>query len=143
MKTILFFTVACAMTLLVGCGTPNSHAAEPAKPLVGTEWKLAEIDGKALTAPEGLRTPTLQLDATTKRASGVSGINRFFGSYETSGTTLKFGPLAGTKMGGPPAAMAVESAFLKAMASVTSFNIASNRLELKAGDKTVLSFQSQ
>jgi heat shock protein HslJ len=143
MKTILLFTVACAMTLLVGCGTPNSHAAEPAKPLVGTQWTLTQMDGKAVAVAEGLRTPTLQLDATAKRASGVSGINRFFGSYESSGATLKFGPLAGTKMGGPPAAMAVESAFLKAMASVTSFTIASNRLELKAGDKTVLSFQSQ
>ena len=143
MKTILLFTLACAMTLVVGCGTTNSTAAEPAKPLVGTQWTLAEMDGKALTAPEGLRTPSLQLDSATKRASGTSGINRFFGSYESSGVNLKFGPLAGTKMGGPPAAMAVEGAFMKAMASVTSFNIASNRLELKAGDKTVLSFQSQ
>jgi heat shock protein HslJ len=143
MKTILLFTLTCAMTVLVGCGTPNSHAAEPPKPLVGTQWTLAEMDGKAVAVAEGLRTPTLQLDAAAKRASGVSGINRFFGSYETSGTTLKFGPLAGTKMGGPPAAMAVERDFLKAMASVTSFTIASNRLELKAGDKTVLRFQSQ
>ena len=143
MKTILLFTLACAAALLAGCGTTELSAAEPAKPLTGTEWKLAEIDGKAVAVTEGLRTPTLQLDAATKRASGTSGINRFFGSYESSGAALKFGPLAGTKMGGPPAAMAAESAFLKAMASVTSFNIASNRLELNAGDKTVLRFQSQ
>lgn len=143
-KNILTYALICAAVLLVGCGTAmKASAAEPAKPLTGTEWKLAEIDGKTVTVTEGLRTPTLQLESTTKRASGTSGINRFFGSYDSSGAALKFGPLAGTKMGGPPAAMAAESAFLKAMASVTSFNIASNRLELKAGDKTVLRFQSQ
>ena len=143
MKTILLFTLACAVALFVGCGTTlKSSAAEPAKPLVGTVWTLAEMDGKALTVIEGLRPPTLQLDSATKRASGVSGINRYFGSYESSGATLKFGPIGGTKMGGPRPAMAVESAFVKALASVTSFNIVSNRLELKAGDKTVLRFQT-
>lgn len=142
MKTILLFTLACAVALFAGCGTPNSTAAEPAKPLMGTVWTLAEMDGKALAVTEGLRTPTLQLDSATKRASGISGINRIFGSFESSGSTLKFGPIGGTKMAGPPAAMAVERSFLKAMAGVTSFTIASNRLELKAGDKAVLRFQS-
>ena len=143
MKTVLLFTLACAVALFAGCSTTKSTAAEPAKPLFGTEWKLAEMDGKALAVTEGLRTPTLQLDSATKRASGISGINRYFGSFESSGAALKFGPIGGTKMAGPRPAMAVESAFVKALASVTSFNIASNRLELKAGDKTVLRFQSQ
>ena len=143
MKLFSLLTLAGAVALFAGCSTTNSSAAEPPKPLTGTEWTLAEMDGKAVATTEGLRTPTLQLDSATKRARGTSGINRFFGGYESTGATLKFGPLAGTKMAGPPAAMAVESAFLKAMASVTSFNIASNRLELKAGDKTVLRFQTQ
>jgi heat shock protein HslJ len=142
-KTIFLLSLTCTFALLTGCGTATTlSAAEPAKPLTGTEWKLAEMDGKGV-AVKGLLMPTLQLDATTKHASGTSGVNRYSGSYEASGANLKFGPLVGTKMGGPPAAMAVESAFLKAMASVSAWNVTSNRLELKAGEKTVLRFQAQ
>ena len=144
MKIAFLFSFTCASALLLGCASPaKSTAAEPAKPLAGTQWNLTELAGKPVAVTDGLRTPTLQLDSATQRASGTSGINRYFGSYESKGPALKFGPLAGTKIGGPPVAMAVERAFLKALAGVSSWNIASNRLELKAGDETLLRFQAQ
>jgi heat shock protein HslJ len=144
MNIAFLFSLMCASALLMGCGSPTKlFAAEPSTPLTGTEWTLVELDGKPVAITDGMRTPTLQLDSTNKRVSGTSGINRYFGGYESKGAALKFGPFAGTKIGGPPAAMAVERAFLKALASVSSWNITSNRLALKAGDETVLHFQAK
>ena len=144
MKIAFLFSLTCGLSLLTSCVSPTKlSAAEPAKPLMGTEWKLTELDGKPVAVIEGLRRPTLQLDSTTQRASGTSGINRYFGGYESNGAALKFGPLAGTKIGGPPAVMAVERAFLKALADVSSWNVTSNRLELKSGDRSVLRFQTE
>jgi heat shock protein HslJ len=143
MNIVFLFSLTCASALLMGCVSPAKlSAAEPSTPLTGTEWRLVELDGKPVAITDGLRTPTLQLDSTTMRASGTSGINRYFGGYESKGAALKFGPFAGTKIGGPPAAMAVERAFLKALAGVSSWNVTSNRLALKAGDETVLRFST-
>jgi heat shock protein HslJ len=143
-RMVLAWVLSCSFALLMGCATATKlAAAEPSKPLAGTEWRLIEIQGKTVALTDVLRPPTLQFDSAAKRASGISGVNRFSGSYESSGAALKFGPLVGTKIGGPPAAMAIERAFLNSLAGVSSWNITSNRLELKAGDKVVLRFQAQ
>ena len=43
------------------------------------------------------------------RASGWAGVNRFTGSYALEGATLTIGPLAMTRMAGPPERMEQES----------------------------------
>jgi heat shock protein HslJ len=139
MKILLLSVVMLAATLLiVGCQTP---APSPdLLPLTGTPWMLTELNGKALTATDGLTTPTLTLDAAAKRASGVSGINRYSGGYELVEAKLKFGMFMGTRMAGPPAAMAVESEYLQTMSAVTEWKIQGRELQLLGDGKVLLRF---
>jgi heat shock protein HslJ len=142
MKIILRVLALGAVALLVGgCASSSDSTPAPAFPLAGPSWQLVELDGKPVPATEGLQRPTLQLDATSVRASGTAGVNRYTASYELNGLALRFGTAAGTKMAGRPEAMALENAYFKALATVSSWNIVGNKLELKSADKTVLRFQ--
>lgn len=120
---------------LAVCVTPAFAVDAPASP-EGVEWKLATLDGKP--AAGGERAPTLKLEG--KKASGFSGVNRFFGSFERDGEKLKFGALAGTKMAGPPEANALENAFLAALAATTQWRIEGGALELLNEGKVLARF---
>ena len=146
MKVILSVLALGAVALLVGGCAHSSDSTSastppPAFPLAGPSWQLVELDGKPVPATEGLQSPTIQFDAASLRASGTAGVNRYTVSYELSGLALRFGTPAGTKMAGRPEAMAIENAYFKALATVSSWSIAGNKLELKSADKTVLRFQ--
>ncbi len=94
--------------------------------LPGTTWVLTALGGSEDTADI---FPTLEFGADGT-VSGFAGCNTYNGSYSLEGTTLSFGPLASTKMGCPPPASEVESAFLQALSGVTSFTLAPDRLVL-------------
>ncbi len=126
---------------LAALGFPSWSAAAGPE---GVEWTLTEMNGKPFAAPAGARgAPTLRLDAEKKRVAGIAGVNRYFGSYEMTGEKLKFGPLATTRMGGSPEAMAAESAFNAVLASVTGWRIADGALALLQDDKVVAQFASR
>jgi len=139
MKTTLLLTAILTGIFLCGCHTPGPSSVSSV-PLVGTEWVLTELNGQSIVLGEGLRLPTLKLEAAKKQASGTSGINRYAGAYELNGASLKFGMLMGTRMAGPPAAMATEDAFLAAMREVNSWSIHDQILELSNVGKTQLKF---
>jgi 5'-nucleotidase len=111
--------------------------------LKGTAWTLIELEGVAVTVTPGRAVPTLTLDAAAPRASGHSGINRYFGSYELDGAALRFGPMAGTRMAGPPEAMTAESAYLKALSAVTSWRVEGRLLELRGAVGVLLRFKGE
>ena len=90
-----------AFCILAASGCPSDKkppAAQPsmaaANSLVGTEWVLKDLGG----------TPALSgVQATlafpeTGRVSGAASCNRFTGTVEIVGSSLKFGPLAATRM---------------------------------------------
>lgn len=80
------------------------------KPAV--EYQVVTMNGKSLDQVEGLKVPTLLLDAQEKRVSGTSGINRYGGGYAYSDGVLTIGQPFSTMMAGPEAAMKVEQEFL-------------------------------
>lgn len=128
--------------LLPACKT-SAELSAPAPSLTNTAWTLTDLNGSPLVATEGLTTPTLTFDAASKRVSGTSGINRYGGGYELQGAQLKFGPLMGTRMAGPSGAMAVESAYLGALAKVDAWRIRKATLELLAGETVLLRFSAK
>src|SRR5215472_4668290 len=72
----------------------NSSSAIPEVSLVGTEWLLRDLGGTpALASPQA----TLAFPEAG-HVAGNGSCNRFTGSVEISGNTLKFGPLASTRM---------------------------------------------
>ena len=76
--------------------------------LIGTEWRVEEIASRGVLDDVH---PTIRF-GDDGRVSGSTGVNRFTGTYELDGEQLTVGPLATTRMAGPPAAMDQEQRFL-------------------------------
>ena len=89
--------------------------------------------------PEVGKTPTLEI-LEDGSAAGVSGVNRYRTRLELSDGRLAFGPTAGTKMAGPPEAMALESDFLARLDAVSTYQVEGDTLRLWAGDNEALTF---
>jgi len=119
-------TALCAALLLAAC----AGSGGPPAALSGTVWNVTEADGQIFKPLKGGRDAHLRLDAQKKRATGYSGVNSYSGAYQSSGATLKFGPIAATRRAGPAAAMAFESAYFKALGATRSYRISGDRLEL-------------
>ena len=69
-------------------------------------WLVVEIGGEAID-PESPREVHFERD----RITGRVGVNRFTGSFTTEGDVLQVGPVASTRMAGPPEMMALENRF--------------------------------
>src|SRR5262245_46486812 len=138
MKTVVRLgSLAATLLLMCACKTSSNESAAS---LTGTEWTLTQLNQQPVIVAQGRRMPTLTLDASTQRVSGMSGVNRFSGNYQLDGPRLKFGNLAGTRMAGPPESMALESAFLSAMQKASSWKTTSDTLELSDGGTILLQF---
>jgi len=100
---------------------PNSPQALP-----GTSWRLVSLGGEAvLEKPEA----TLEFPEAGK-ASGRASCNRFFGTVEVSGESIRFGPLAATKMSCGDAADTQERKYLDALQSAERFDFDGTALRI-------------
>jgi putative lipoprotein len=108
-------------------------APRPATPpdvsLTNTYWKLLELDGVAAPLGAGGREAHMVLEPGTDVVRGFAGCNTFRGTYEISGSVLRFGPLATTRKMCPEG-MDLEQALLAALESVASFTVRGDRLTL-------------
>lgn len=112
-------------------------AAPKVLPLAGTEWQCLTIAGMPVKDPQ---PPTLAFGADG-RASGFAGVNRYGGSWEAAaGTALKLGPMAATRMAGPPERMDLEQRFLAALEGVESATVQGPTLTLHRGATVTATF---
>jgi heat shock protein HslJ len=124
-------------------GSPAGSDVEPKgdhglpADLIGS-WTLVEIDG-APVAEVG-KTPTLEI-VSDGTVSGVGGVNRFQTQLNLVDGRMSFGPVAATKMAGPPEAMDLESTYFTRLGAVTSYEIDGETLRLWAGDNKALTFE--
>ncbi|MCC5841944.1 MAG: META domain-containing protein [Opitutales bacterium] len=108
--------------------TEISASAEAGTRLAGTQWQIHSVEGVSL--PETMRRPYLRFDTEGTRLSGFSGVNRLSGSYSELGDRIRLGNLAGTKMAGPPEAMAFEIAFMQMLRGDITWKIEDDQLTL-------------
>jgi heat shock protein HslJ len=107
----------------------------PSVSLDDTNWTLTGFgDGTALVTGADV-TLTFGADGSV---TGNASINRYNGTYTTAGDTLTFSPLASTKMGGDPALMDQETAYLNALAQASSFTLDGSTLNLYDGAGVLL-----
>jgi heat shock protein HslJ len=121
----LLLPILLALALLPGCREQRQQLGQAlsGKPpvIAGTlegQWELADLNGGGKPAAE----ITLLFDPGDQnggRVSGRSGCNRFTGSWQQDGATIRLGPLAGTKMACTPVLMEIEQRFLAALGAVT------------------------
>jgi heat shock protein HslJ len=102
---------------VVPAATNPSLVKPVAANLVGTDWLLEDLAGTAVT--HGVQA-TLAFPEVGKVA-GNGSCNRFFGSVEISGTTIKFGPMGSTRMACPEPVMDQESKYLAALQDAERF----------------------
>ena len=149
----LLLPIAClAVTLLAGCATssassPRGEVRTPGPPIAGTPWRLDRLDGLERDPSGGVagasdieaaiaeRSPSLRFDgpdrARPDRVTGFAGVNRCSGPVAIGDPgpfgdiPLRFGPLATTRMAGPPERMALEAAFLAMLGEVRAVRTAS------------------
>jgi heat shock protein HslJ len=98
-------------------GAADAALAVPT--LVGSAWRLEDLAGAGTLD---------RVEATIEfpeagRVAGVASCNRFFGYFETSGTSLTIARLGATKKLCPPALMDQEAKYLRALEGAERFAI--------------------
>jgi len=80
----------------------------------------------------------ITFNESEKSVSGYSGCNRFTGSFVITGSTIKIGPLASTRMACQPEKNDIESKMLQALSDVNSFTIENGILTLQKDGSNLL-----
>lgn len=127
---------------LAGCTTHSSrsHEAEGTAQVTTQLWELGELRLEVLNGNPvservvrvGARQPTLQVDADG-RIFGLASVNRYSGQVDPAGLgrgVWSSGPIASTRMAGPPEANELEQEFLAALASASVVRVAGRRVSL-------------
>jgi heat shock protein HslJ len=118
--------VVCA---LLSIGVP----ADCAQSLEGQTWLLLEVKGTKVEVPSGERRPFVTFNLAETRATGYTGCNEFFGSYELKGEALAFGPLGMTRRFCGGVAGNIELVFLQALRETRAWKIEKGMLLLLDG----------
>jgi heat shock protein HslJ len=102
------------------------------------EWKLTRLNGQDAST---LEIPlTINFDKTESNASGYAGCNRYFATYQTKASDIRFTDIGSTKMFCEDV-METESKFLETLDSVKSFKLEGNMFQLLKGDSVLLEFK--
>lgn len=83
---------------------------------------------------------SLTFKTANKNFSGSNGCNNYFGTYESEGARLKFGPAGATKKYCADRA-AFEQEFMQMLAAVDTYKYAGGQLQLLAGQQVLALFK--
>lgn len=128
----------CGGVNAAGQTTPRAHT-----PLEGSHWTLTELEGQPVAPSTGAHAAYLQLIAEGKRVAGSSGCNRLIGTYDKTGSDLKFHPIATTMMACSGPLMEQENKLNHALNATRRYRIKGNTLVLFDGKTTVAKFKAQ
>jgi heat shock protein HslJ len=129
MKWFSSIFIVTLVALLMVCMGPAAAGADAA--FMDTYWRAVEISGTPTAPLPKQREAHMMFSAEGNRVSGSTGCNRFTGTFTQTGDSLRFSPLATTKMACPPPLDAQERAFLQALHATAAIHLAGNTLELK------------
>lgn len=128
--------VLVALTATVACS--------PATPLIGTYWKLVELNGAVVEVFTDQSEPHLVLEQEGEdtRLHGSGGCNNMMGTFTVEGDRLSFGPIAGTRMMCTEG-MDQEHAFGQTLGKIERFEITGQVLTLSGSEETALRFEAK
>ena len=116
----------------------HPDAAPSSQPsLTETQWNLIELNGNPVGVRPTETQPYIYLQVQGDRLSGSGGCNRFFGSFDLSGSSLQFHSVAQTMMACPGATLQREPELLETLKLVTSYQISGNILQLRLDDRVL------
>ncbi len=122
--------------LLVSAESGESLQFERVPPpqLDGSAWKVTSFNNNRQAVIGVIGDPEITLVFGAEEVSGSAGCNRFWGSYTVDGNSITFSPLASTRMACPEELMEQEQLFLAALASVVSWRVDGNVLDMHRAD---------
>lgn len=106
--------MACAAMLPACAGVPPS-----APPELTGEWRVEDLDGRGV-----LDRPPLTVVFSLGGVAASAGCNRLVGAFEQSGSRLRIGPLASTRMACSPALMEQERRLAASLQGVDAVYVA-------------------
>ena len=120
------------LTLTTAEGKRLTFQVAATPDLSGSSWTVtAYNNGKEAVVSVAVDSElTLEFGADGQ-VSGNSGVNTFSGTYEYDGNTLSIGPLAMTRMAGPPELMEQETLYLAALEASVSWEVVNGVLYLR------------
>ncbi len=135
----LFFGI-----LLVSCLKRESSGPGPeAAGIEGIQWYLQEVAGSQISPMANNKQPHIMLNSGRKQATGFSGCNNFFGSYELDGASLKFGPVGSTRMACPDLEMSLETEVFKALEHTRTWKIQGGELLFLSDNDVLVRFSRE
>ncbi len=101
--------------------------------MIDGDWLLIEIDGEPVDvdAPRSVRFED-------GRVSGQVGVNRFSATYSTNANVIEIGPVASTRMAGPPELMSLEHHFNNHLEEEHMITLDDGLLTLGRGDHEIV-----
>jgi putative lipoprotein len=127
--------------LVLGCVALACAAGTGSAPialgLTGTHWTLIGLGEGAVPIAKTQTEPFLVFGDPPDHVHGSGGCNRLAGGYLLDGASLRFGPIAATRMACADG-MDVEAALSAALGRTSSHRIEGDRLELYDADARVL-----
>lgn len=133
MKHLRLVGLALLAIVLSACSSPpQSAGGDGARrtAITGPSWRLERFEAADAPPLDPSAPPTIRF-GDDGRVTGFAGVNRCSGSavFGTVGALgevpLRFGPMATTRMAGPPERMAVEASFLAMLGKVRAARAAS------------------
>ncbi len=100
--------------------------------LSGQRWYILSVAGGELNLPEGAERPWIEL--SEGRLQGFGGCNNLMGSYTLENDRLIFSEVGSTKKYCPDV-QATERSILDLLATVNSFKLQDDELQLLQGDR--------
>ena len=128
-------TLSLLALMLAACPSPRAPGAADSTGASAAADTSTPAAPAAPAPADSTRHPGFTLVAEGHKVQGSAGCNRMMGTYTLDGEKLKFGPLATTRMACP--AMETESAFLKALAATTRYEVSGSSLTLFGADTAV------
>ena len=132
MITMPLAVLAVISLAAVACHTPETREQS----LEGVDWEVRSIESKGTEySPSALgRQPFLRFEAG--QITGLTGVNRLFGSFTVTSTParrhqLSFSGLGQTRAGGPPEVMEFETLMMQSLEKVDEYRLDGKSLVLR------------
>ena len=128
------------LTLLDTAGKPLAAFKKQNVELSGTSWQVTSINNgkQAVTSlvKDSKLTSVFNADG---KLSGSAGCNHYNASYKMAEKSLRIGTIAATRKmcAKPEGVMEQETLFLKALATVATYQVEGKRLELRTADNAL------
>ncbi len=92
--------------------------------------RFVDLGESPVSLNQGQKRPFILLDSQGFQMSGFGGCNRLFGSFDTSGQGLRFGPVGSARAACTDAVDEVERAVIAALAATAGHQIEGDSLIL-------------